>query len=55
MQQIKDVYFFNLFQNIDSSLIFNDIQIKINFACLFVRLYLCCNKCLLDRKDTCVE
>ena len=38
MQQIKDVYFFNLF-NIDTSLIFNDIQIIINFACLFVRLF----------------
>lgn len=38
MLQIKDVYFFNLF-NIDTSLIFNDIQIKINFACLFVRLF----------------
>lgn len=37
MKQIKNVYFFNLY-NFSTSLIFNDIQIKINFACLFVRL-----------------
>lgn len=37
MKQIKNVYFFNL-HNFSTSLIFNDIQIKINFACLFVRL-----------------
>ncbi len=37
MQQIKDVYFFNL-HNFATSLIFNNIQIKINVARLFVRL-----------------
>ena len=37
MQKKKDVYFFNLY-NFSTSLIFNDIQIKINFACLFARL-----------------
>ena len=47
MQQKKDVYFFNLY-NIDTSLIFNDIQIKINFACLFVRLLALQQMPLLD-------
>jgi len=31
MQQIKDIYFFNL-HNFATSLIFNNIQIKINFV-----------------------
>ena len=37
MQLIKDFYFFNL-HNFATLLIFNGVQIKINFACLFVRL-----------------
>ena len=37
MQQIKDIYFFNL-NNFATLLIFNDIQIKINFVRLFIRL-----------------
>ena len=52
MQQIKDVYFFNL-HNFATSLIFNNIQIKINFARLFVRLLALQQVPLLDRKTPC--
>ncbi len=52
MQQIKDVYFFNL-HNFATSMIFNGIQIKINFVRLFVRLLALQQVPLLDRKTPC--
>ena len=47
MLQIKDIYFFDL-HNFATSLIFNNIQIKINFARLFVRLLVLQQVPLLD-------
>ena len=52
MQQIKDVYFFNL-HNYATLLIFNCVQIKINFVRLFVRLLALQQVPLLDKKTPC--